>query len=96
MSNLQIVLDFWKVSYRSDKVAFYLELISFIFTVTASLMLAWNAAAPDMRLVYPGFFIGAIAAVIAYYRRKLAWPMLLTGYFVAVNILGYSRAMNWL
>ncbi len=96
ISFLQTILNFWKQSYHSDKTAFYLEIVSFVFTVAASLSLAWSAASPDMRIVYPGFFIGSVAAVIAYYRRRLAWPMLLTGYFVAANILGFSRAMAWI
>ena len=93
---MQSIINFWKSSYHSDKVAFYLELVSFVFTVAASLALAWSAAAPDMRIVYPGFFIGSLTSVIAYYRRKLAWPMLLTGYFICANILGFSRAMKWI
>lgn len=93
---MRSIINFWKQSYDSDKTAFYLELTSFVFTVAASLMLAWNAADPDMRVVYPGFFIGSVTAVIAYYRRGLGWPMLLTGYFVIANVLGFSRAMTWL
>jgi hypothetical protein len=92
---MQGIVNFWKQSYHSDKTAFYLELVSFVFTVAASLSLAWNAASPDMRIVYPGFFVGSVTAVIAYYRRGLGWPMLLTGYFVAANTLGFSRAMGW-
>lgn len=89
------VIDFFKHSYYSDKTAFIFELISTAFTIAASLTLALNAAAPDMRIVYPGFFVGAVCAVYAYYRRKLAWPLLLTGYFAFVNVLGFARAMHW-
>lgn len=89
------VVEFWVSSYQSDKTAFYLELISFIFTVGASLTLALNADAPDMRVVYPGFFIGSITAVLAYKRRKLVWPFLLTMYFGFVNVLGFGKAMGW-
>ena len=87
--------EFWLDSYRSDPVAFYCELLSFVFTVGASLTLALTADAPDMKIVYPGFFIGSIAAVYGYYRRKLAWPMMLTGYFAVVNIFGFGVASNW-
>ena len=89
------IIDFWKSSYDSDKTAFYLELISFVFTVGASLMLALNADQPDMRIVYPGFFIGSLTAIIAYKRRKLVWPYLLTMYFAFVNVLGFGKAMGW-
>lgn len=88
-------VEFWVSSYRSDKTAFYLELVSFVFTVGASLTLALNADAPDMRVVYPGFFIGSITAVLAYKRRRLVWPFLLTMYFGFVNVLGFGKAMGW-
>ena len=38
---MQKIKDFWINSYKSDKIAFTFELISFIFTVTASLTLAF-------------------------------------------------------
>ncbi|OUX06175.1 MAG: hypothetical protein CBE00_08515 [Planctomycetaceae bacterium TMED240] len=89
------IKDFWIKSYTSDKIAFYFEMASFIFTVGASLTLAVNADQPDMRYVYPGFFIGSITAVYAYIRRQMAWPLVLTSYFAVVNVLGFSVAMGW-
>jgi hypothetical protein len=89
------IIDFWKSGYKSDKIAFYLELLSFIFTVGASATLAFTADAPDMRIVYPFFFIGSVTGCLGYYRRKLAWPMLLTGWFVIVNVFGFGIAMGW-
>ena len=52
------IKEFWVNSYTSDKTAFAFELVSFIFTVAASLTLAVNAKDPNMLIVYPGFFIG--------------------------------------
>ena len=92
---MQKIKDFWLKSYHSDKTAFLFELISFVFTVGASLYLAVTADAPDMRYIYPGFFIGAIAGAYGYYRRGLAWPMLLTAYFTCVNIFGFGVANKW-
>jgi len=92
---LNKVIEFWLNSYHSDKTSFYLELISFVFTVGASLTLALNADAPDMRIVYPGFFIGSLTAVFAYKRRQLVWPFLLTMYFAFVNVLGFGKAMGY-
>lgn len=91
----ETIKQFWVNSYRSDRTAFYNELISFVFTVGASLYLALNAQDPDMRYVYPGFLIGATAGCYAYYRRELLWPMILTGYFCGVNIFGFGRAIGW-
>lgn len=89
------IKDFWIQSYQSDKIAFMCELTSFVFTVGASTMLAMNADEPDMRMIYPGFFVGSVTAVYGYYRRTLAWPMLLTSYFTVANILGFGVAMGY-
>lgn len=92
---MQSVKQFWLQSYLSDHIAFYFELISFVFTVAASLYLAINADNPDMRFVYPGFFVGAITQVYASWRRGAAWIMLLTFYFSLINIFGFGRALSW-
>jgi len=92
---LQRILEFWKHGYQTDPVASFYEFVSFVFTVGASLTLALTADAPDMRLIYPAFFIGSVTGVIGYYRRKLAWPLLLVAYFVLVNAFGFGVAMGW-
>lgn len=92
---IQRIKDFWLNSYHSDKTAFTFELISFVFTVAASLTLAVTANSPNMAVIYPGFFVGSITGTYAYYRRQLAWPMLLTGYFAVVNVFGFGVANSW-
>ena len=89
------IKDFWMSSYYSDKTAFTFELISFVFTVIASLTLAFTAQDPNMAVIYPGFFVGSVTGTYAYYRRELVWPMLLTGYFAIVNVFGFGVANNW-
>jgi uncharacterized membrane protein YccC len=92
---LQSIKNFWLNSYHSDKTAFYFELISFIFTVSASLTLAITARDPNMLIVYPGFFVGSVTQAYASYRRGAAWVFLLTTYFACVNVFGYGVASNW-
>ena len=92
---MQNIKDFWVASYLSDKIAFGFELVSFVFTVSASLYLAINADNPDMQFVYPGFFIGSVTQCYASWRRGAAWIMLLTFYFAIVNIFGFGRAVGW-
>ena len=82
------IIDFCLHSYHSDRVSFTCELISLVFAVIASLILAVTAEAPNMKIIYPGFFVSCTAATIGYYRRKLAWPMILTSYYMVVNIFG--------
>lgn len=89
------IKNFWLDSYKSDRVAFAFELVSFVFTVYASLTLALNADDPNMLLVYPGFFVGSVTQCYAAMRRGAAWVMLLTGYFAVVNIYGFGVASLW-
>ena len=92
---MQKVKQFWVNSYTSDKTAFCFELISFIFTVGASMLLAVNADNPNMLIVYPGFFIGSLTQLYASWRRGAAWIMLLTFYFACINVFGYGVAAQW-
>ena len=92
---LDKVRSFWLRSFESDRTAFYFELVSFIFTVGASLTLAITAADPDMTIIYPAFFIGAVTQCYAAYRRNAAFVMILTGYFAVINVYGYGVASYW-
>ena len=89
------IIDFWTNSYRSDRTAFAFELVSFIFTVGASMTLAINADNPNMLIVYPGFFVGSVTQCYAAIRRGAAWVTLLTGYFAVINVFGYGVAAQW-
>ena len=92
---MQKLKQFWINSYVSDKTAFCFELISFIFTVGASLTLAINARDPNMMYVYPGFFIGSTTQCYAAYRRGAAWVTVLTFYFSCINVFGFGVANQW-
>lgn len=92
---MEKIKNFWTNSYQSDKIAFGFELVSFIFTVGASMTLALTAKDPNMLLVYPGFFLGSITQCYASFRRGAAWVMLLTFYFSIVNIFGFGVASSW-
>jgi uncharacterized membrane protein len=86
---------FWLQSYRSDRKAFYVELMSLVFTVAGSLILATTSQQPNMVLVYPLFLIGSVSQCYASMRRGLIWAVLLTAYFACVNVFGFGRALDW-
>ncbi len=93
---MENIKKFWINSYTSDKTAFGFELISFVFTVAASLTLALTALDPNMKLIYPFFLVGSSTQCYASMRRGAAWVMLLTGWFVCVNVFGFLVAMAWI
>jgi hypothetical protein len=95
LRGFEAIKQFWVGSYKSDRKAFWFELVGFVFTVAASMYLAVNASDPDMTVVYPVALVGVIAQVYASYRRGAAWVLLLTSYFVCINVFGFGRAMGW-
>jgi len=95
LRGIDAIKQFWVGSYKSDRRAFWFELTGFVFTVAASMYLAINANDPDMTVVYPVSLVGVVAQVYASYRRGAAWVLLLTSYFVCINVFGFGRAMGW-
>ena len=85
----------WVDSYHRDPIECALEQISLVFTVVASLTLAITADDTNMLIIYPGFFVGSVTAIVAYYRRRIPTPMVLTTYFAIVNVFGFGRAAGW-
>ena len=83
---------FWIRSYTTDRIAFFFEMVSFIFTVSASMTLALTARDPNMLNIYPLFFIGSSTQCYAAIRRGSVWVTLLTGYFAIINVFGYMVA----
>jgi len=86
----------WADSYSSDRLAFYLEMQNFFFSVGASIMLASTAHHPNMAFIYPFYFVGSTSQVVASYRRGQPWIMLVTMWFATMNVIGWCRAMGWL
>ena len=92
---LDKVRSFWLRSFESDRTAFYFELVSFIFTVGASLTLAITASDPDMTIGYTGSLVGALTQCYSSYGGGAAFVMMITGYFAIINVYGYGVASYW-
>jgi len=54
----------------------------------AATIIAATAKDPMMDVAYPLFIIGAITGSYAYWRRELVWPLVLTTFYLGVNIIG--------
>lgn len=80
-------------SYETDHIAFYFEMIGMLFTIAGSFLMAVTAKDPNMLIVYPLFLVGASTGLYAYYRTGMVWTVVLTGYFVVINIFGFFVAL---
>ena len=80
-------------SWRRDRVTFIYELIGVGFTIAGSLLLALTAEAPNMLMVFPLYEVGSVSLLYAYYRMHAVWSIVLTSYFVIINIVGFIIAL---
>lgn len=80
-------------SWQHDHIAFVFEMIGTFFTIAGSLLLALTAEDPNMLIIFPIYEVGSVSLLYAYYRRQMVWSILLTGYFVVINIVGFLIAL---
>ena len=84
-----VLLQHW----HKDHIAFVFEMIGTAFTIAGSLLLALTAKDPNMLVIFPLYEIGSMSLMYAYYRMQMLWSIVLTGYFVVVNIVGFFVAL---
>jgi len=94
MNLLKATRDFWLRSYTSDRRAFYYETIAAICLFTSTTMLAVTADAPDMTVIYPINFVGAIFSTLSFIRRGAGWPLIMTIYFMHLHVFGFGRSLG--
>jgi hypothetical protein len=85
---LRVLKEFWVTSYKTDKLAFYLEVFSVAVTVWGSAMLTFTSPHPDMVVVFPLYLMGSITLAYAAYRRRIIWTCVLGSWFTIMNIIG--------
>lgn len=95
MTLWQKVKDFWVRSYTSDRRAFYYETIASVCVFISMTWIATTAYHPPMHLIYPVSFTGAVFSILAFIRRQVGWPLVMTCYFACLHLFGWGRAMGW-
>jgi|TARA_A100001391_G_scaffold204408_2_gene199975 hypothetical protein len=85
---LALIKEFWVTSYKTDKIAFYLEIISVIFTILGSCVLTFTSPEPIMEYVFPVYLVGSVTLAIACWRRRIIWTLVLASWFTLMNIIG--------
>ena len=89
-----LIKDFWTTSYRTDKVAFWFELVSVIFTIVGSCILTFTSPYPIMEWVFPLYLVGSITLAIGSYRRRIIWTTILASWFTIMNVIGNIKVFS--
>jgi len=87
----RVLKEFWVSSYKTDPIAFYLEVFSVAVTVWGSAILTFTSPVPDMTTVFPLYLLGSITLSYASYRRRIIWTCFLASWFTIMNVIGNIR-----
>lgn len=85
---LKILKEFWVNSYKTDKIAFYFEIVSVAFTILGSIILTFTSPYPIMELVFPIYLVGSSTLAVACWRRRIIWTLVLSSWFTIMNVIG--------
>ena len=81
------VKEYFKESHRLSPFFFFCELCETILVCGASAILTYTVLNPATKIFIPMMFIGSILGVIATFKRKAAFAIILTTWFVIMNFI---------
>ena len=87
----QLLKEFWVTSYKTDKLAFYLEVFSVAVTIAGSYLLTFTSPGPDMKWIFPLYLMGSSTLAVAAFRRRIIWTCVLASWFTIMNVIGNIR-----
>ncbi len=88
----QLLKEFWVTSYKTDKLAFYLEVFSVTVTIVGSYLLTFTSPGPDNEYgVSIVLVLGQAHCAYASWRRRIIWTCVLASWFTIMNIIGNFR-----
>tara|TARA_Y100001937_G_scaffold109385_1_gene153971 strand:+ start:1236 stop:1514 length:279 start_codon:yes stop_codon:yes gene_type:complete len=87
----QLLKEFWVTSYKTDKLAFYLEVFSVAVTIAGSYLLTFTSPEPDMKWIFPLYLMGSSTLAVAAFRRRIIWTCVLASWFTIMNVIGNFR-----
>ena len=87
----QLLKEFWVTSYKTDKLAFYLEVFSVAVTIAGSYLLTFTSPGPDMKWIFPLYLMGSSTLAVAAFRRRIIWTCVLASWFTIMNVIGNFR-----
>jgi len=89
------ILEFFRASHARNPRVFWLDMVSTVITMAASLALAITARDPHMEWIYPGYFAGSVISIWTGTQRHSPWTVVLCTYFCVMNLVGFGRALAW-
>ena len=84
------ILNFFKHGYKTDRVAFYAEIVETILLVSASAILSFTITDPATKIFIPLYLAGSVLAMFSTYRRGSSAIILCT-WFTIMNTWAFVQ-----
>ena len=78
------IINFFKHSYATDRLAFYAEIVETTVLIIASAILSFTILDPATEIFIPLYLLGSMLAVFSTYRRG-STAILLVSWFTIMN-----------
>ncbi len=84
---MNAIVNFWKESYTSNPLAFYIEAVSAVSVIIGSAILTYTVLDPRPDIFVPFYFVGSSTGLWGAVLRKTAWIVVLTAWFTTMNTI---------
>lgn len=84
------IINFFKHSYKTDRIAFYAEIFETILLVSASAILSFTITDPATKIFIPLYLAGSLLAMFSTYRRGSS-AILLCTWFTIMNTWAFIQ-----
>ena len=84
------IINFFKHSYKTDRIAFYAEICETLLLVSASAILSFTITDPATKIFIPLYLAGSMLAMFSTYRRGSS-AILLCTWFTIMNTWAFIQ-----
>ena len=90
-SFLKEIVDFWKETWKNNKLIFFLESFGTMLGMVAATLINFSSTNPNMELVLPLYLISSCCLAYTSYYRKNSWMVVLMIFYTIVTFVGIVK-----
>lgn len=84
------IIEFWKETWRDDKVLFFAEMTGTILALSAAMILSL-ASGHYLLTIFIFYSVANVCMSYAAYKRKSSWILLMSVGFLIINAIGIIK-----
>jgi hypothetical protein len=85
---------FWRETWFSSKRLFFAEAFGTFLGMTAATLMAMQALAPNLLLVFTFYLVSALLLMYSSYKRHSSWMVVLMTFYAITTSIGLVRLLS--